>query len=155
MVPSSFTRLEKFPMTANGKVDRKALPKPERSELEQVDSFVLPRSEVEQMLASIWAEALHLDKIGIHENFFDIGGNSLLLVKVKAQIDQVMNRSIPTLELFNYPTIETLAVYLSEGASAGVSSIGSIVSNETKLKGKERIRKKLRRKKRSSGFGVN
>ena len=81
MVPSAFVSLEALPLTANAKIDRKALPAPERSALQQI-AYVVPRTSTEETLASIWAEVLTLDRVGIEDNFFDLGGHSLLAMQM-------------------------------------------------------------------------
>jgi amino acid adenylation domain-containing protein len=86
MAPSSFVLLEALPLSPNGKVDRKALPAPERPRAELSPSFEPPRSDLEKTLAGIWAEVLQLDQVGIRDNFFDLGGHSLALVRVMARV---------------------------------------------------------------------
>ncbi|WP_043220399.1 AMP-binding enzyme, partial [Burkholderia gladioli] len=87
MLPAAFVALERFPLTANGKIDRKALPRPAQT----VDTrqYVAPRTSIEERLAAIWAQVLHLDRVGIHDNFFAVGGDSIravsVLSKAKAQ----------------------------------------------------------------------
>ena len=74
MIPSYFIRLDKFPLTANNKVDRRALPMPEGLRPDLAADFVAPQTDAEERVAAIWREALHLEKAGIHDNFFDLGG---------------------------------------------------------------------------------
>lgn len=81
MMPSAFVLLETLPLTPNGKVNRRALPLPERSRPELATILVMPQSDAEQLIAKIWQEVLQLEEVGIHDNFFDLGGNSLLLLK--------------------------------------------------------------------------
>ena len=105
MVPSSFVFLDSLPLTANGKIDRKALPEPDqrRPELEEV--YVAPRTPVEELLAEIWAEVLKLDKVGIDDNFFDLGGHSLLATQAISRICQALKVEIPLRALFERPTV--------------------------------------------------
>src|SRR5580704_11159278 len=84
MVPGALVQLERMPLSANGKIDRKALPAPEGRP--EVAEYVEPRSEVEQTLAAIWREVLRLDRVGIHDDFFELGGHSLLATRVVAQV---------------------------------------------------------------------
>jgi amino acid adenylation domain-containing protein len=121
MIPSSFTVLEALPLTANGKVDRQALPAPDRArpEAHLEASFRQPQTEVERTIAAIWCNVLGLDpeRVGIHDNFFDLGGHSLLAVKAHAQLQEAFKREISMVELFKYPTIAALAKYLHDAGS--------------------------------------
>jgi amino acid adenylation domain-containing protein len=113
MVPSALVTLDELPLTVNGKVDRKALPVPEslRPELEVV--YVSPQTELEQIIAVIWQEVLQLEKVGIYDNFFDLGGHSLLISQVHSRLQARLEQNISMVEMFKYPTIESLAKYLS------------------------------------------
>ena len=82
MVPSIFMFLDALPLTPNGKIDRKALPAPDQSSPELGASYVAPRTAEEELIAEIWAEVLKVDKVGIHDNFFDLGGHSLKATQV-------------------------------------------------------------------------
>jgi amino acid adenylation domain-containing protein len=117
MVPSSYVLLEALPLTPNGKVDRRALPEPERLSPEVQASYVAPRTEVEKTIVAIWQEALALDQVGTSDNFFDLGGHSLLLVRVHSKIREVLKKDLTIIDLFRYPTISSLAKYLSENQS--------------------------------------
>lgn len=110
MVPSSFIVLENLPLTPNGKIDRQALPKPE--ELGSLE-YVAPQNEMEQQIAQIWQEVLHREKISVKDNFFEVGGNSLLLVQLYNQLVKIVTREISMITLFHYPTIRMLSDYLS------------------------------------------
>src|ERR687894_985283 len=84
MVPSAFVHMDALPLTANGKLDRKALPAPELASTE--DRYVAPRTPTEEVLAGIWAELLRLERVGVEESFFDLGGHSLLTTRLLAQV---------------------------------------------------------------------
>ncbi len=109
MVPSSYMRLDRFPLTPNGKIDRRALPRPEGLAGDLAGSYEAPRSEVEIALAAIWQEVLEVERVGIHDNFFDLGGHSLLLVRVRRRIEEVFESDLTMLELFQHPTVAALA----------------------------------------------
>lgn len=109
MIPAAFVCLEDFPLTPNGKVDRKALPSPNFTREVLENEFTAPRNPIEQAMAEIWATALNIEQIGVHDNFFELGGNSLLAVKVFAEIEKVLNRKIPLNVIFQYPTIAAIA----------------------------------------------
>jgi surfactin family lipopeptide synthetase A len=109
MVPSTFVFLEALPLTSNGKVDRKALPAPDQSRRELEQSFVAPRTPVEKMIAKVWAEVLQLEHVGIHDNFFEVGGHSLKAVQLIARVCQGFEIELPLRRLFETPTIGGLA----------------------------------------------
>lgn len=119
MIPSAFVAIAHIPLTPNGKVDRRTLPIPDqRPELET--PFVAPRNAIEIKLAQIWSEVLGIGSIGINDNFFDLGGNSLLAVRLFTQIEQKFGQKLPLATLFQSPTIEELASLLIQ-ANTSVS----------------------------------
>jgi amino acid adenylation domain-containing protein len=109
MVPSSFVVLERLPLNANGKLNRRALPAPdhERPELENV--FVLPRTAVEELLVDIWVQVLGIDRVGITDDFFDLGGHSLLATQIVSRVREAFHVELPLRDLFESPTIAGLA----------------------------------------------
>ena len=124
MVPSSFVLLDALPLTANGKVDRRALPVPrmDRSELEE--DYVAPGSDDEKKLADIVAEVLALDRVGAHDNFFELGGHSLLATKVVSRINVAFRTQLPLRRVFEFPTVSGLARSLR-----GVVAEGELISD--------------------------
>jgi amino acid adenylation domain-containing protein len=112
MVPSAFMVLDELPLTNNGKVDKKALPKPDGSHLQGV--YVAPQGDSEHTLVSIWAELLKLneDKVSVTANFFELGGHSLLAIRLVAQIRQQLQQELALRLIFDEPTIRALAAYL-------------------------------------------
>ncbi|MFN6449694.1 MAG: amino acid adenylation domain-containing protein, partial [Nostoc sp. DedSLP05] len=124
MVPSAFVRLELLPLTPNGKVDRKALPVPDSQNTQLAVSFVAPRTPVEKVLADIWANALHIEKVGVLDNFFDLGGHSLSTIRVMSQINETFQIKLPLRHLFTAPTIAELA-YTIESTSGANSSVSA------------------------------
>ncbi|MET0645320.1 MAG: amino acid adenylation domain-containing protein, partial [Pyrinomonadaceae bacterium] len=117
MIPSAFVTLEALPLTPNGKIDRRRLPETDgaRPELEEV--YVAPRSEIERVMAGVWQEALKVEKIGVHDNFFNLGGHSLLLVQVHSRLREVLQAEVSIIEMFKYPTVSALAEHLSREAA--------------------------------------
>jgi amino acid adenylation domain-containing protein len=109
MVPSAIVMLGSFPLTANGKVDRRALPAPKRDDLPDVAGMVEPRTSIQRALADIWRAVLKVDRLSIHDNFFDLGGHSLLATQVVAQIRDSLGVTVPLRTLFETQTIATLA----------------------------------------------
>jgi acyl-coenzyme A synthetase/AMP-(fatty) acid ligase/acyl carrier protein len=119
MVPSAFVFLDTFPLTINGKLDRDALPAPSADRAHLAAAFVAPRNEVETMLAGLWKSALRRDPVGLDDNFFDLGGDSLLLTALHRELERALNRSVPITELFQFPTIRKLAAHLdAEGTGS-------------------------------------
>jgi amino acid adenylation domain-containing protein len=118
MMPAAFVRLDSFPTTPNGKIDRKALPLPENIRPSLQAQFAKPSNTMEETLTAIWQEVLKLDQIGVRDNFFDLGGHSLLLGQVQSKIQHTLKLEIEMLDLFKYPTISTLAGYLEQQFNA-------------------------------------
>jgi len=110
MIPSAFVMLAAFPLTPNGKIDRRALPKPNLQEIE--NTFIAPRTETEIKLAQLWSEVLDVEKVGIHDNFFELGGNSLLTTKLILKIRADFQVNLPLRVLFESPTVASLAINL-------------------------------------------
>jgi amino acid adenylation domain-containing protein/FkbM family methyltransferase len=113
MMPAAFVLLDALPLTANGKVDRRALPAPESLRPELRPDYAPPRNRAERVIAEAWGRALKLEHVGIQDNFFDLGGNSLLLVQVHGELTRSLGRDLSMLELFQHPTIDALAALLS------------------------------------------
>ncbi len=122
MVPSIFMMLERLPLTPSGKVDRRALPVPDQKRPELAQVYIAPRSELERAIVKVWQEVLGVEKVGVHDNFFDLGGHSLLMVQVHLKLREVDDRMVTMLELFQYPTIDSLATYLKR-SQGGPSSL--------------------------------
>ena len=114
MVPGAIVVLETLPLNANGKVDRKALPLPEAP---GAATRVPPAREIERAICAIWSEVLGQDGFGIHDNFFDIGGHSLLLVQVQSQIQSRLGFAVPLVDLFRHSTVASQAQRLSPAHS--------------------------------------
>src|SRR5207302_5381606 len=120
MVPTAFVRLARLPLSPNGKVDRRALPAPERG---PATGYVGPRTPVEAALAAIWAEVLGCERAGLHDNFFDQGGHSMLAVVLMARIEQRLGRTLPLAALFAAPTVEALAALLERPGGEAPRSV--------------------------------
>jgi surfactin family lipopeptide synthetase A len=109
MLPSTFVFLEALPLTPNGKVDRRALPAPSTSDLIDVSTFIAPRTELEETLATIWSQVLGLEQVGIDNNFFELGGHSLLATQVISRLRQAFGVELSLQQLFERPTVADLA----------------------------------------------
>lgn len=114
MVPSAVVVLTKLPLTANGKVDRQALTAPDTLDLEQETAYVAPQNDLEQLIATVWREVLQVEQPGVHDNFFDLGGNSLHLIQVHGMLQEALHRELVITDLFQYPSIAALAKALGE-----------------------------------------
>jgi amino acid adenylation domain-containing protein len=117
MVPANFVFLDRFPLTSNGKIDRKALP-PVESDAQVIDPVSRPGNDMENTLASIWAEALGLERIGVERNYFDLGASSLMVAEVHSRLQQHLQQEISLVDLFQFPTVRALSTHLSGVISA-------------------------------------
>ncbi|MHC5762542.1 amino acid adenylation domain-containing protein [Nostoc sp.] len=117
MVPSRFIALNALPLSPNGKLDRRALPTPKDLSSDLAFAYVAPRNEVEKTIASIWQAVLHLETVGMNDNFFDLGGHSLLTLQVQSKLQQLFPKNVLITDLFKYPTISSLANYLIQNQS--------------------------------------
>jgi len=114
MVPSSFVFLDSLPLTANGKIDRNALPAPLATEDRSSGAtFDQPGNDLERVIAQVWKEALGVGQVGVNENLFDLGAHSLMVAEVHGQLQQALGRELSLVDLFQYPTIMALASHLS------------------------------------------
>ncbi len=117
MVPAAFVFLPALPLSPNGKVDVRALPAPERVRPDLETAYAAPKSELERIIAAVWQEELKVERVGIHDNFFDLGGHSLLLARVHARLREALARDISLVELFKNSTVSALAAALSAPAA--------------------------------------
>lgn len=116
MIPSAFVSLESMPLTPNGKIDRKALPAPDPAHSDEERAIVEPTNQLEKILAEIWTEVLGVERVGITDNFFDLGGDSILNVQVSIKASRLGVR-LPPLDIFTYPTIAELAATIDSSPS--------------------------------------
>jgi amino acid adenylation domain-containing protein len=114
MVPAAYVTLDSIPLTASGKVNWRALPRPEQGRAQSVEPFAPPRTPTEQQLAAMWTELLGLERVSIHDNFFELGGHSLLLTQLASRVRQAMNVDVPLRSLFEAPTIQEMGRLLSQ-----------------------------------------
>ena len=144
MVPSMVLTLDSLPLTANGKLDRKALPDPSTTDAAgraAADTFVRPRSEVEEKVAGIWADVLEVDRVGVHDNFFDLGGHSLLLMNVHERVKKELDEKVTILDLLRLPTVAGLAEWMAENegrATADTSAAASRGARRRAMGGRRR-----------------
>ncbi|NEN99513.1 MAG: non-ribosomal peptide synthetase, partial [Moorea sp. SIO3I7] len=112
MIPAAFVLLDAFPLTPNGKIDRRALPVPDTVSSGISTTYVMPQTETEQLLAKIWQEVLQVEKVGIYDNFFELGGHSLLTIKVHTKLQEIYAQDISIVKLFQHPNISEFSKYL-------------------------------------------
>ncbi|MDZ7969593.1 MAG: non-ribosomal peptide synthetase [Nostoc sp. DedSLP03] len=122
MVPSAFVMLESLPLTANGKVDRHKLPAPSRERPQLEQAYIAAQTDLERLLAGILSELLKIDRVGIDDNFFDLGATSISILQVAARIKQELGIELPAVKLFQYSTIGSLAKYLDSNQNSQPSS---------------------------------
>jgi amino acid adenylation domain-containing protein len=118
MVPSVFVMLDEMPLTANGKVDRRAFPVPDQTLSGTEDSFAAPRTPVEELLCDIWAQVFHVEQVSVHDNFFDLGGHSLLATQLISRIREAFHVDLSIRSLFESPTIAGLSGRVIQAMSA-------------------------------------
>ncbi|HYG62093.1 MAG TPA: amino acid adenylation domain-containing protein, partial [Thermoanaerobaculia bacterium] len=119
MVPAAFVMLEALPLTPNGKVDRRALPAPN---LAPAASYAAPRDPVEEVVADVWSELLAVERVGIHDDFFGLGGHSLLGARLMSRLFHVFGVELPLRALFEFPTVAGLAAQLAAALRQGAGS---------------------------------
>ena len=130
MVPSSFVVLDALPRTPNGKVDRRALPDDSGARSDGSDHYLAPRSAMERSIASIWQELLKVDKVGVNDNFFGLGGHSLLLVHAQGKVTEALKVKVSMVEMFKYPTVSALAEFLSEQGNTTAAAAAAPTRNQ-------------------------
>ncbi|MEG8247238.1 non-ribosomal peptide synthetase [Pseudomonas paracarnis] len=121
MVPLHWLWLDRLPLNANGKLDRKALPALEIGQLHSQD-YVTPRTELEATLAAIWAEVLRVERVGVRDNFFELGGHSLLATQIASRVQKTLQRDVPLRAMFECSTVAELAEYIDGLAANEISA---------------------------------
>jgi amino acid adenylation domain-containing protein len=148
-VPAGFAVLDALPLTPNRKVDRRALARIDDSSREVTVDSTPPKTRAEKTIAGIVREVLGLDALGVDDNFFDLGGNSLLLVQVHGRLEQAFERAIPMVALFNHPTVRSLAAHLGAGDAAAAGRGGPEGRHRLRTvelkEGRNRLRSRLLR----------
>ncbi len=124
MIPTALVVLDSMPLTASGKVDRKALPPVEEQPRDLQVAYVAPRNDTESRLVDIWQEILRVDRVGIHDNFFALGGHSLLAAQVAARVARELQAELPLRDLFQSPTIAELAERVHASLAGGRRALG-------------------------------
>lgn len=120
MVPLHWLVLDRMPLNANGKLDRKALPALDIGQM-QNQAYQAPRNELEETLARIWAEVLKVERVGMFDNFFELGGHSLLATQIASRVQKALQRNVPLRAMFECTTVEELASYIESLAPSEIS----------------------------------
>jgi acyl carrier protein len=132
MVPLNFILVERIPLTPSGKIHRKSLSQLEDMCLTTTASYAPPETETEKLIADIWRDILKVNQPGIHDNFFDLGGNSFNIVKINSKINSLFSLDIPMVKMFAYSTIHALAKFIDQEVDAAVEDNGEISIPEKK-----------------------
>ena len=132
MVPNSFMMLERMPLTSNGKVDRKALPEPDSQRPELAESYVAPRTQVEQQISEIWSSMLGIDLVGVNDNFFELGGHSLLATQLASAVRKTFQIELPLHVIFDSPTVAEMAEHVSAISSTEHESSVEVIAPATR-----------------------
>jgi hypothetical protein len=148
MVPARLVALPALPLTAHGKVDRRALPELTGSRPAPEKSFVPPATPLQTEIAAVWAEVLRLERVGIEDNFFELGGHSLTATRVIVRLNEILQMDVPVRTIFLRPTIRELAESLESARSATVSEEAAL---DQKM---EALRARIRQIKASQGGAV-
>ncbi|VAW36165.1 Polyketide synthase modules and related proteins, partial [hydrothermal vent metagenome] len=121
MVPATYVPLSSFPLTPNKKTDRKALPAPDQVLVEAQTVYVPPTNDLEQKIAEIWQNLLNVPQVGLNDNFFDLGGHSLLTVQAHRQLKEVVDKPLSITDMFRFPTVRSLVDYLNQDSNGNGS----------------------------------
>jgi aryl carrier-like protein len=154
MVPTDFIVLDEWPRTAGGKIDLQALSSPSPALAKPKATYVPPQNAVEQVIAELWQEVLAVTEIGRDDNFFDLGGHSLLLMKVNLKLKHRCRRDIPLIEMFKYPTISSLAAFLGGQQNGDSPNSLQIIHERAANRRETAQQQRLRRQKHKSAGGV-
>ncbi|MBD6618571.1 amino acid adenylation domain-containing protein [Komarekiella sp. 'clone 1'] len=149
MLPSAFVMLENLPLAPSGKVDRKALPKPDNLRPELETAYVLPRNDMEHAIADIWQKILKVEKVGIQDNFFDLGGHSLNVLQVYSKLRELFKADLVITDLFKYPTISSISRYLTQEDDNSFANQSNELNEQLEV-GKSRLKQRLLQKKQQN-----
>jgi hypothetical protein len=152
MIPASFTALDALPLTPSGKTDRKALPEPRTDRSGRGTRFVAPQDGLEQALAGMWRALLGIERVGVRDNFFDLGGHSLLMAEFRTGLASTLGHELTMVELFQHPTIASLATYLG-GAPTRPEAAGPTARQRAESRRQSRNRRQQSAERRASSRG--
>jgi acyl carrier protein len=145
MVPSQFILLKELPLMANGKVNRKAL-EGQGTRMTGGVKYTAPGTEMEKAITGVWQDILKHDKIGIHDNFFDLGGNSMGVISLNTRLKEVLNIDIPVVTIYRYLTIHSLAQYVAQSSEREEAFREETDRTDALQKGKNRLKQRIKRR---------
>jgi acyl carrier protein len=131
MMPSAFVLLDALPLTANGKINRRALPAPGQTRPELEADYVAPRTPTEELLAMIWSEVLKLKQIGVNDDFFELGGHSLLATQVISRVRERFRIELPLRYLFEFSTVAGLASAVDDFDKTAAVHAPSVITRDS------------------------
>jgi acyl-CoA synthetase (AMP-forming)/AMP-acid ligase II/acyl carrier protein len=140
MIPSHFISIDKIPLTANGKLDRHALPNTEETRPRLAVSYVSPTNELEKKISTICQDILDINKVGIHDNFFDLGANSFHIIRINSKLKETMGKEVPIVKIFSYSTVRKLAGYLSQEGGKKASLVTEMDRSHAVVQGRNKLR---------------
>ncbi len=146
MIPAYFLQIQEIPLTSNGKVDKRALPRPDKLRSGSKANYVAPETDLEKSLSEIWQKVLGVSQVGIEDSFFDLGGNSLKIIQVGSEIKENLGKELTTVNLFTYPTIHSLAEFISHQEESE-ANIARVDRTEQISRGRDRLQNQMRRRK--------
>jgi hypothetical protein len=146
MIPSYFMRLDRIPLTSNGKVDRRNLPAPE---VRATNRYEAPSTDLEKITAEAWMEVLNLDKVGVNDNFFELGGNSFNVIRLNSKLNHLLNKEIPVVSMFEHVTIRSFVEYVNREEKGERISVEEMDRKDLQDKGK--LKKAMQRARRKGG----
>ncbi|HEY9832540.1 MAG TPA: amino acid adenylation domain-containing protein, partial [Stenomitos sp.] len=148
MIPTAFVLLDAFPLTPNGKIDRLALPAPDNARF-NLKEYIAPQTPVEEVLADIWADILNIERVGIHDNFFDLGGHSLIATQLISRVHKILRTQLTLRDLFEEPTIANISkILIANEAKAGQTEKIALTLKKIKTMSAEEKEKLLAQKKK-------
>jgi amino acid adenylation domain-containing protein len=145
MIPSNFVKIERVPLTPGGKVDRRALLDYGGVQFKLAATYVAPGTHIEKIMVETWKNVLGLDNVGIHDNFFDLGGTSFDMIKINSILEKELEKNLPVIKMFKYPTIRSLADYLNQGENKQARVLKEEKISKKINKGKNRLKERTRR----------
>ncbi|MBC6112098.1 non-ribosomal peptide synthetase [Pedobacter fastidiosus] len=132
MIPRTLVKVDKIPLTSNGKIDRKLLPSPTLIDLHTENNFVAPQNGIQELISKIWSEHLGINEISIKDDFFELGGHSMIAIKVMIEIEKQTGKRLPLASLFDHPTIEKISTQLNPSEGKRWDSLVPIKTTGTK-----------------------
>jgi hypothetical protein len=133
MIPSTFIQMDKMPLSSHGKIDLNLLPAP-LTKIKANKNSLTPKNETEEFIAEIWRESLGCSSIELTDNFFDIGGNSLLILQVFKKLERILPKNCQVIDLFQYPTIQSLAAFVSNEPQDSALGAQKVMNRAAKQK---------------------